>query len=103
MPLDRFGAGCAKVGILGAAFIAGCSSAARQATVTLRDPVPRAPQVELLAENAPAKRSLRSSKPGSRTVTTVSHEELADDLTLPAGGGEELFAGQSVLSLPELV
>jgi outer membrane protein TolC len=103
MPPFQNGAGWGIAGLLCAALFTGCTSAAKQANVAWRKPLPRPPQVAIFADNAPARPAENPSKAGSATVKVVSHEELADDLPLPASGGEDLFVGRSELELSELV
>ncbi len=114
MPLLRQAGGCAKVGVIFASLVTGCASTGNQAKLTARAlaPMARSPvdvaqvRAEFLdgaASSAARTRPAESLRVKPPDIVTVEHTETVDGPPAEATDGEELFAGQIELALPELL
>src|SRR5262249_19996370 len=103
MPLYWNGTGCAQAALMGAALLAGCASPAKQARNAPREALPEPPHVAMPTAKPGQVEKEARARVGVQGIKTVSHEETADAPLLPSSSSDELFVGQSELSLPELV
>lgn len=102
MPLFRHVRGCAKAFLICSTLLTGCSSASKQATMARHDaPALKAPPLTTTAKATTG--SGYATPSTAATIRTVSHEEPADEIAMPATDGSDLFAGQIELLLPQLV
>jgi outer membrane protein TolC len=103
MPLYWNGTGCARAALISAALLAGCASSAKHAPNAPRGSLPDPPHVAVeTAKAVPVEREARVRADEQR-IKTVSHEEIAEAPLQLISSSDELFLGQSELSLPELV
>jgi cobalt-zinc-cadmium efflux system outer membrane protein len=103
MPLYWNGTGCARAALMGAALLAGCASPAKQARDAPRGALPEPPHTAIATGKPVTVEKAARARVGEQGITTVHHEEPAESALRPLGSGDELFSGQSELSLPELV
>src|SRR5260370_1330862 len=115
MPLLRQAGGCARFGLISAVLVTGCASTGKEAKLTARTltPMEYSPvdvarvSADVLdrhvgprdARTRPAD-SLRA-KPAD--ILRVDHTEMVDESPSGTTDGEELFAGEIALALPELL
>jgi cobalt-zinc-cadmium efflux system outer membrane protein len=117
MPLLRQAGGCAKVGLLCTALVTGCASTGKEAKLTAR---PLTPMAHSPVDIARVRADLpdphvRNAPHAARThpadslrvepadIVTVDHTEMSDGPPSGATDGQELFAGDIELALPELL
>lgn len=94
---------CVKALAICAALLAGCSSAAKQQPLAVRElPAVKAP-VQPNAVAATTRAGQPETAPKAAAIRTVSHEESPNASDVPTIEGADLFSGQVELSLPQLV
>jgi outer membrane protein TolC len=120
MPLFRPVRGCARAGVFCAVLTAGCASPNGE-KLAMRETPPPAPATASPPLEVPQSRKARpheqvrksprvshvakdlARRGESADILTVDYEEAAGSVATAVGDGEELFAGQLELGLPELV
>lgn len=103
MTLFRKVVGYAQALSICAALLTGCSSAARQANVALRTPIPAVARAGETGAGSRAPQTSRAATPETPAILLASHDEPAQPPAANAQDGGELFAGQVELSLPQLI
>jgi outer membrane protein TolC len=115
MPLLRQAGGCAKVGLICAAFVSGCASTGKEAKLTAPTLTPMAHSPVEVARVRADFQDGQTGPPAARTrpaeslrvkpsdIVTVEYTETVEGSPSGTTAGEELFAGEIELALPELL
>jgi len=97
------GRACARAAFISAALLAGCASPAKQARNAPGGSRPEPQRVAIESSRpVPVEKEARA-RVNSQGIKTVSHEETTAAPLHPISGSDELFVGQTELSLPDLV
>src|SRR5262245_11733479 len=103
MPLYWTGTGCARAAFISAALLAGCALPAKQARNAPSGSRPDPPSVAIETTRPVQVEKEARARVNAQGIKTVSHEETTEAPLHPISSSDELFVGQSELSLLELV